>query len=78
MKEIKIPPGTKHGQKLRLKDQGMIVTQADKHKLSTKIKDTEVKEKGDHVVIFQIEIPDKVSKEQEDALLRFGELGKTV
>ncbi|MHA1707319.1 MAG: molecular chaperone DnaJ [Promethearchaeota archaeon] len=61
-KELSIPPGTQHGTEFRIKNHGAIYLQG--------------KGKGDQYVIINIKIPTKITKEQEELLLKFKKLSR--
>jgi len=59
-KELTIPPGTQYGTEFRIKNQGISYLRG--------------KGKGDQYIIAIITIPTKITKEQEDLLIKFKEL----
>ncbi|MBD3255128.1 MAG: molecular chaperone DnaJ [Candidatus Lokiarchaeota archaeon] len=61
-KELKIPSGTQHGTEFRIKNHGSAYLRG--------------KGKGDQYVVINITVPEKVSSEQKDLLLKFRELGE--
>jgi molecular chaperone DnaJ len=61
-RELTIPPGTQHGTEFRIKNHGASYLRG--------------KGKGDQYVVVTINIPKKVSSEQEKVLLKFRELSK--
>ncbi|MGV9202831.1 MAG: molecular chaperone DnaJ [Promethearchaeia archaeon] len=61
-KELDIPPGTSHGTEFRIKKRGIPYIRQ--------------KTRGDQYVVTQIEIPEDLSKEEKDLLLKFKELRK--
>lgn len=58
-REVKIPQGTQPGHNFRLKGLG--------------IPDVNTGRRGDHVVILQIQVPQKLSAKQKDLLVKFDE-----
>ncbi len=61
-KELMIPPGTQHATEFRIKNHGVAYLQG--------------KGKGDQYVIINIIIPTKISKEQEELLLKYKKIDK--
>ncbi|MBN1215910.1 MAG: molecular chaperone DnaJ [Candidatus Lokiarchaeota archaeon] len=62
-KELTIPPGTEYATEFRIKNSGASYIQG--------------KGRGDQYVIVNIVIPKKISKEQEELLIKFKELSKS-
>ncbi|MCJ7651458.1 MAG: molecular chaperone DnaJ, partial [Candidatus Lokiarchaeota archaeon] len=60
-KELMIPPGTQHATEFRIKNHGVAYLQG--------------KGKGDQYVIINVVIPTNISKEQEEILLKYKEIG---
>lgn len=62
-KELMVPPGTQHATEFRIKNHGVAYLQG--------------KGKGDQYVIINVVIPTKISKEQEEFLLKYKEIDKS-
>ena len=67
-KSIRIAPGTEHNQELRIKSAGMSVLGKGTYSRTGSSADTDRDEKGDHIVVFKIAIPNSLTKEQKQAL----------
>jgi len=62
-KELIIPPGTQHATEFRIKNHGVAYLQG--------------KGKGDQYVIINVTIPTKITREQEEILLKYKEIDKS-
>lgn len=67
-KSVRITPGTEHNQEMRIRGAGMSILGKGSYSKSGSGADTDRDEKGDHIVVFKIAIPNSLTKEQKQAL----------